>query len=459
MDFSQQHVPRSAAETLREMAEAAEKVGYDFDTYGDGASLRAFEDRVAGLFGKEAGLFVATGTMAQQNVLRCLTWGCDVQMNPKIYVHPTSHLIHQDCLRDGEAQGKVFTRRAATNLGEFDVVAMGQFDRVLQWRDLIVKFYLPGATVNAAVVLELPQRMNGGGTPSWDDLVEISTYLRGKRVKLHMDGARLFEVLPYYGKPLEELAALFDTVYVSFYKGVGALASAMVLGPRDVLDAVRAQVSKRGGKLFTLGPLALSAELAFDASGAADGAFAERFDRIKAAVAVVKAEAEASGVRVEFDPEEPQSAMVHCYLKGDRAELERLHEKAKERTGATLWNKFRGEGHKGAGWSYFEWSMGPANAAFSDDDVRAAWAAFLDLCKVEHPLSCEPDPVEEVDPEDSPEPLKMEALKTLEQNMEANAGLEDAAPPAPDGGGGGDGDAAAAPPDPPVAADDDAPVE
>ena len=92
--------------------------------------------------------------------------------------------------------------------------------------------------------------MNGGGTPSWDDLVEISTYLRGKRVKLHMDGARLFEVLPYYGKPLEELAALFDTVYVSFYKGIGALASAMVLGPRDVLDAVRAQVSKRGGKLF-----------------------------------------------------------------------------------------------------------------------------------------------------------------------------------------------------------------
>ena len=162
-------------------------------------------------------------------------------MNPKIYVHPTSHLIHQDCLRDGEAQGKVFTRRAATNLGEFDVVAMGQFDRVLQWRDLIVKFYLPGATVNAAVVLELPQRMNGGGTPSWDDLVEISTYLRGKRVKLHMDGARLFEVLPYYGKPLEELAALFDTVYVSFYKGIGALASAMVVGPRDVLDAVRAQ--------------------------------------------------------------------------------------------------------------------------------------------------------------------------------------------------------------------------
>ena len=150
-----------AAQQLRALADAAEATGYAFDTYGAGDGLNAFEAKVAAMLGKEAGLFVATGTMAQQSVLRAATWVHGLGSKPKVFVHGTSHLVHQDCLRDGADQAKKFARHAAVNLPDFDAAALGSFDRVIQLRDVVTAFYVPGAERNAAVVLELPQRMNG----------------------------------------------------------------------------------------------------------------------------------------------------------------------------------------------------------------------------------------------------------------------------------------------------------
>ena len=210
---------------------------------------------------------------------------------------------------------------------------------------------------------------------------------------------RLWEVQPFYGVPLSELAELFDTVYVSFYKGVGALASAMVLGSAAIVAKVRREVAIHGGKLHTAGPLALSAELALARSA---GDFAPRFERLRAMVAVVGAAAADAGVAVEFDPPVPESAMVHCYLPGRAEDLERLHAAAAAATGVTLWNKLRGPGHARDGtWSYFEWSAGPGNVAATDDDVTRGWAHFLALCKAELPA---PAPAAEPETEVPPEP-------------------------------------------------------
>lgn len=162
IDLGAQHLPvGSAAQQLRALADAAEATGYAFDTYGAGDGLNAFEAKVAAMLGKEAGLFVATGTMAQQSVLRAATWVHGLGSKPKVFVHGTSHLVHQDCLRDGADQAKKFARHAAVNLPDFDAAALGSFDRVIQLRDVVTAFYVPGAERNAAVVLELPQRMNG----------------------------------------------------------------------------------------------------------------------------------------------------------------------------------------------------------------------------------------------------------------------------------------------------------
>ena len=68
-------------------------------------------------------------------------------------------------------------------------------------------------------MIELPQRMNGGATVLFEELAQISALCRERGVRLHCDGARLWEVAPFSGRPLPEICALFDSVYVSFYKG------------------------------------------------------------------------------------------------------------------------------------------------------------------------------------------------------------------------------------------------
>ena len=102
----------------------------------------------------------------------------------------------------------------------------------------------------AALVIELPQREIGGRLPSWDDLVAQVEHARSRGAAVHLDGARIWEAGPFYGRPLAEIAALFDSVYVSFYKGLGGLAGSMLLGEDDVITEARAWRQRHGGTLF-----------------------------------------------------------------------------------------------------------------------------------------------------------------------------------------------------------------
>ena len=116
------------------------------------------------------------------------------------------------------------------------------------------------------------------------ELRTIAALCRSKGVRLHMDGARLWEVMPHYAAQIEggeadysAVCALFDSVYVSFYKGVGALASAMLCGPEQLVADTKAWIARRGAKNFTVGPMALSAELALEQ---ALPTFALRYERL-----------------------------------------------------------------------------------------------------------------------------------------------------------------------------------
>ena len=76
---------------------------------------------------------------------------------------------------------------------------------------------------------------------------------------LHLDGARLWESAPHWGRDLHEVAALADSVYVSFYKGLRGLAGAVVAGPADVMDEARQWRTRMGGTLYSLHPYAVAA--------------------------------------------------------------------------------------------------------------------------------------------------------------------------------------------------------
>jgi threonine aldolase len=258
----------------------------ELDRYGAGGVVAVFEAEVAELLGKAAAVFLPSGTMAQQSVLRV---HADRLGRRAVGFHPACHL---DC-----HEGRGYERLHALT-GR----PVGDVGRLLTIDDLEAV-----AEPLAALLLELPQRDLGGQQPPWEDLQAQVAWAREHGAAVHMDGARLWESAAGYGKAPGEVAALFDTVYVSFYKGAGALPGCCVAGPAGVIAEVREWRHRMGGTLFGLWPNAASARTCL----------ARRLPRMRAyldhAVAIAAALAGLEGVQVVPDP--PQVPMMHVLLR------------------------------------------------------------------------------------------------------------------------------------------------
>jgi threonine aldolase len=229
------------ADDLARLATACTELGIDeWDGYGSRGAVTELESQVAALLGKPAALFVPSGTLAQQAVLRI--W-CDRSGSRRVALPDLSHLVHHE--EDGP--------RRLHGL-EWDFLTTGRRTPVAA--DLAA---VPGRL--GAALTELPLRDAGCLLPSWDDLVGLSAGARERGVPLHLDGARLWESQPFYDRPLAEIAGLFDSVYVSFYKGLGAQAGACVVADQDVVDELRVWRKRMGGTLFAMTPYAVGALL------------------------------------------------------------------------------------------------------------------------------------------------------------------------------------------------------
>ena len=104
------------------------------------------------------------------------------------------------------------------------------------------------------MAIELPLREAGYLLPPWDELVGLVEAAQARGIPVHLDGARLWESQPFYDRPLAEIAALGDTVYVSFYKGLGGIAGAALVGPADVIAEARHWQHRHGGTLVSVYP-------------------------------------------------------------------------------------------------------------------------------------------------------------------------------------------------------------
>ena len=292
--------PRDPAETFRALADRA---GSRMDVYGGGDSVKRLESRMARLLGKEAAVLFPSGTMAQQVALRI--W-CDRSGRSTVGFHPQCHLdVHEE--------------RGYEHLHGLHARPIGNRDQLLARADLDEVSEPVGA-----LLLELPQRDLGGQLPAWRDLRAQTTWARKHGVALHLDGARLWQCGPFYRRPLREIAALFDTVYVSLYKDLGGLGGCVLAGPEDVIAEARVWRVRHGGRLSTYEPMALSAGRGLDELLPRMPSFVRKAREIGVALARV------DGVDVVPDP--PQVAMMHVYVRG---QLERLRdvlfEIAKER--------------------------------------------------------------------------------------------------------------------------------
>jgi threonine aldolase len=292
--------PRDSAETFRALADRA---GPRLDVYGGGETVKRLESRVAELLGKEAAALFPSGTMAQQVALRI--W-CDRSGCSTVGFHPQCHLdVHEE--------------RGYEHLHGLHARPIGDRNRLLTRADLDEVGEPLGA-----LLLELPQRDLGGQLPGWRDLRAQTTWARRHGVALHLDGARLWQCGPFYRRPLREIAALFDTVYVSLYKDLDGLGGCVLAGPDDVIAEARVWRVRHGGRLSTYEPMALSAERGLDELLPRMPSFVRKAREIGIALARVE------GIDVVPDP--PQAAMLHVYVRGELERLrEALYELAKER--------------------------------------------------------------------------------------------------------------------------------
>lgn len=106
-------------------------------------------------------------------------------------------------------------------------------------------------------IFEVPERELGAKCQSIEQLQQISLLLKKQGISFHCDGARLWEAQAFYDKDIRTVCNLFDSMYVSFYKGLGAQAGAMLLGTSSRIASARIWLRRMGGNLFTLAPLAI----------------------------------------------------------------------------------------------------------------------------------------------------------------------------------------------------------
>jgi threonine aldolase len=317
------------------------------DRYGDGGVVAALERQIAELLGKPAAVFLPSGTMAQQAALRV---HADRRGRRTVVFHPMCHLERHE----GQAY-----RRLQMLTGR----AVGDPNRLITMADLISI-----AEPVAALLLELPQRDIGGQQPHWDELIQQRDWACAGGAAMHLDGARLWESAAGYGRAPGDVAALFDTVYVSFYKGIGALPGCCVAGPEEIVAEVREWRQRLGGTLFGLWPNAASAL----------NCLAVRLPRMAAylehARAIAAALDEIPGVRVVPDP--PHTSMMHLLLATTAERFTAVARVLAEQEG--IWTWPNGARTADPAVQRVELAVGDATCAMNVSEIAASIAALTE---------------------------------------------------------------------------------
>ncbi|KAI7266221.1 hypothetical protein KC345_g8232 [Hortaea werneckii] len=319
------------------------------DMYGAGKVIEDFQTEMAEVLGKESAVFFPSGTMAQQIALRI--W-CDRKGSRQVAYHPLCHLeIHeQDGLKE---------------LHHLEPLLLADTDRLITLDD--VKNMGPDV---ACLLLELPQREIGGQLPEYAELEAISAYCHEQGIILHLDGARLFEVLPYYGKTAAEVCGLFDSVYISFYKGIGGIAGAILAGSREFTEESKIWKRRHGGDLISLYPYILTAKYYYRQRIGRMGGY---YEQAKELAALFN-----SCHKVSTLPEVPVSNMFHVHFALSKDQLTPVLIQVHEETGIGLTARLKETGEASC---YYELNIGDLYSGVSKPALEEAFRLLDKLLK------------------------------------------------------------------------------
>ena len=230
------------------MREAIGSAPVGDDQYGEDPSVNALQERVAELLGKEAALWLPSGTMANQVALRTLTVPGD-----DVIVSRECHAVWHETGASAANAGVQFTAIGAGGL--FDA---GEFRAAIKPRGHVI--YPPTTLVE----IENTHNRAGGVVFPRSDAVEICRAAAEAEIASYLDGARLWNVAAATGSPLAELAAPFDLVGVALSKGLGAPAGSLLAGSAETIHACVRYRRMAGGAMRQVGHLAAAGLWALD---------------------------------------------------------------------------------------------------------------------------------------------------------------------------------------------------
>lgn len=214
------------AERLEAIARFLADEAVEDEIYLTGMLADRLENYCAKLFGKPAALWFPSGTLAQMTAALI---HAEETGRSAIGLHPTSHLLLHE-------------KEGVEELARLEPVRVGS------WHDVIKPQDIPEGL--GALFIEIPQRHNGGLCPDWDGLSATVSAARIKGARLHMDGARLWSVRHALGAhSFSEICQPFDSIYASFYKDIGALSGAILVGEPDFIEKAKIWRHRAGGQL------------------------------------------------------------------------------------------------------------------------------------------------------------------------------------------------------------------
>jgi len=246
IDLRSDTVTKPTARMRRAMMEA--EVGDD--VYGEDPTVNHLERRAAEIAGKEAALFVPTGTMGNTIAVKLLT-----EHGQEVICDSRAHLLDYELSMVAWFSGCL-------------IRPIPTADGVLSWDQVrrLIKPVNPYSAPTGLVEIENTHNMAGGTVYPIETVREICDGAHERGLKVHMDGARIFNAAAALGMPVKEIAASADTLMFCLSKGLGAPAGSMVAGPAGLIAKGRLYRKRLGGGMRQVGVLAAACLVALEES-------------------------------------------------------------------------------------------------------------------------------------------------------------------------------------------------
>ncbi|MGD1071309.1 MAG: GntG family PLP-dependent aldolase [Bryobacteraceae bacterium] len=234
----------------RAMRQAMFEAEVGDDVYGEDPTVNRLEQRAAEIVGKEAALFVPTGTMGNTIGIKLLTGH-----GQEVICDSRAHVLDWELSMMAWFSG-CLARAVPTE------------DGILTWERIapLVKPVSPHSAPTGAIAIENTHNMAGGRVYPQSVIDEISDRAHERGIPVHMDGARVFNAAAAVGRPVCEIIARVDTVMFCLSKALGAPAGSMLAGPRQLIDIGRLLRKRLGGGMRQVGVLAAAGLIALEES-------------------------------------------------------------------------------------------------------------------------------------------------------------------------------------------------